>query len=145
MLSSSNAHALLESCTVSAVAASFGSYSPFAAAPLDTVGRVDVTCRVILLAVMVGYTITLSEGGSGSFAERRMSAGSHPLSYNLYANAARTNVWGNGSDGTSAASFWGLLGVGDHVMSYSVYGRISAGQNVAPGVYSDLVVVTVNY
>jgi spore coat protein U-like protein len=35
--------------------------------------------------------------------------------------------------------------VGSNISSYTVYGRIPAGQDAAAGTYLDTIVVTVNY
>jgi spore coat protein U-like protein len=142
LASSQAAHAL--SCTVSANATSFGSYSTFSPTALDGVGNVRVSCSN-LISILVNYTILLSTGSSGSYSPRHMASGANSLGYNLYTNAARTIVWGNGSAGTSALSDGYLLGVLTVTNNYPVYGRVAAGQNVPPGAYTDTIVVTVNY
>ena len=38
------------------------------------------------------YTLTLSQGGSGTYSQRAMSNGSNSLPYNLYANPAFTQI-----------------------------------------------------
>lgn len=142
------AHAILATCTVSASSTSFGNYSPFDVAPLDGIGNVQVTCRGLLglVDLLVFYDIGLSTGASGSYAARSLSSGAYALSYNLYTNAARTTVWGDGSGGSALVSGSHLLIIlVDTVRDYPVYGRILAGQNVAPGAYADTILVTVNY
>ena len=72
-----------------------------------------------------------------------MRSGGNSLSYNLYLNAARTTIWGDGSGGTSvhgpvAAPLLGSVTV-------NVFGRITARQNVGVGAYSDVIVATINY
>ena len=131
-------------CSVSASGTNFGSYSIFNPAPLDAVGNIRVSCSN-LISILVNYTILLSPGASGSYAARRMSNGGNNLAYNLYTNAARTAIWGNGSAGTSVLNDGYLLGLFTVTQNYSVYGRVVAGQNVPPGAYSDTIVVTVNY
>ncbi len=61
------------------------------------------------------------------------------LAYNIYLDAARTVVWGDGAGGTQT------LEVQNGDRSVSFYGRISAGQDVAAGPYSDAIVVTFNF
>jgi spore coat protein U-like protein len=141
----SAAHALA-SCSASANATAFGSYSPFGAAPTDSTGSVRVQCSLLgLLSVDVSYTIALSPGSSGSFASRRMSSGAGTLAYNLYADAARTAVWGDSSGASASVADGYLLGLLTVRRDYPVYGRIAAGQNVPPGNYVDVITVTVNY
>ncbi len=135
----------LADCSVSAVSTSFGSYDPFGAVAVDSTGSVTVSCQ-FLIGVLVGYTIQLSSGTGGSYAPRTLSGTGYQLDYNLYTNAGRTAVWGDGSGGTNTVSDGYLVSVLFPVVrNYTVYGRLPAGQNVPPGSYTDTVIVTVNY
>ncbi|WP_020649845.1 Csu type fimbrial protein [Solimonas variicoloris] len=136
--------ALLESCSASTSAVSFGNYSPFSSVDLDTTGTVTVTCTA-LLSIAVNYTIKLGPGVSGSFNPRRLSTGPYTLNYNLYTNSTRTSVWGDGTGSTQTVSDGYALGLLIVTRNYTVYGRLPARQNAASGVYSDTVVVTVEY
>jgi spore coat protein U-like protein len=134
------------SCNASAQPVAFGNYNPLASGPNDSAGTVNVTCSLVLgLSLLVSYNISLSTGGSGSYAARSMSSGSNALSYNLFTDATRLLVWGNGAGGTSRISNSYLLGALPIVSNHPVYGRIPAGQNVPPGVYGDTILVTVEY
>lgn len=134
------------SCSVSAISTSFGVYSPLSPGALDGTGQVTVRCEQLLISILVSYTIQLSSGSSGSYAPRNMNGPGYQLAYNLYNDASHTQVWGDGSLGTGVVSDGYLLGIIFPVVrSYNVYGRIPAGQNVAPGSYTDSIVVTVNY
>jgi spore coat protein U-like protein len=145
-------YALLENCTVSTSGVSFGAYDVFSPAANDATGDVSVACTGIGLA---SYTILLSTG-SGSYASRLMSSGSHLLVYNLYVDPNRTIVWGDGSAGTQVINDSYLLlpviqALGPpqirttETRHYPVYGRIPARQNAYVGNYSDTLIVTVNY
>jgi spore coat protein U-like protein len=139
------AHALAE-CVVLASPVSFGVYSPFDAAPVTGSGSVSVQCSLAgLLSIDVQYTIQLSPGSNGGYADRRLVNGTRVLSYNLYTNGARTSVWGNGSAGTSTVTDGYLLGLLTTTRGYPVYGLIPAGQNVPAGTYNDTIVVTIDY
>lgn len=126
-------------CVATATGVSFGGYDPQSAAPDDAVGSVTIECptgRPNLFPV-----VSLSPGSSGDFNSREMRAAGTSLQYNLYTDATRVQVWGDGSAGTASVtvpvvSRWG---------SRSVYGRIPAGQLVTAGTYSDIIVVTVEY
>jgi spore coat protein U-like protein len=93
--------------------------------------------------------VTLSTGGGGSFAPRRLRAGTALLGYNLWSDPARSSIWGNGSSGTVIVS--GLLkvgpGVGNGVRTavHPIYGRIPALQDAAEGDYLDSIVATLTY
>lgn len=136
----------LASCTASASTTAFGTYLPTAASPLDSVGNVQVSCSLLgVISIAVAYTISLSTGSSGSYSQRVMSSGGPNLDYNLYSNASRTSIWGNGSGGTSTVSDGYLLGLLTTTRNYPVYGRVAAGQNVPAGTYGDTITVQVDY
>lgn len=125
-------------CSVDPTSVAFGVYSPFNVASTDTAGTLRVSCDT----VTVGYTVLLSAGSAGSYSPRRLSGGGYTLSYNLYADALRTVIWGDGSGGTTTVSgAFALPGAVDH----TVYGRVPARQNVGAGSYSDAVTVTINF
>jgi len=137
-------------CTVSAVGVNFGIYDPYLNTPEDSVGEITVTCTHLSgPAIEVRYTVTLSTGGSGSFAPRRLRAGPALLGYNLWSDPALSSIWGNGSSGTVIIS--GLLkvgpGVGNEIRSavHPIYGRIPALQDAAEGDYLDSIVATLTY
>lgn len=122
------------SCTVSAVSAAFGGYDVFQQQATETTGSVTVTCHSTTT-----YTISLS-AGSGTFAARVMKNGTQQLNYNLFTDAQRLTVWGDGTAGTSTVSATATGG------SYTVYGMIPALQKtVGAGSYSDTITVTVTY
>jgi spore coat protein U-like protein len=133
-------------CTASASATNFGTYSPTSPSALDGTGNVQVSCSLLgVISILVSYQIQLSAGTSGSSASRTLSGPDASLTYNLYTNASRMAIWGDGSGGSSTVSDGYLLGLLTTVKNYPVYGRIVAGQNVPPGSYGDTIVVTVNY
>jgi spore coat protein U-like protein len=120
-------------CTVSAQSVAFGSYDVFSAQPLDGAGNVSVNC-----SPSASYTVTLSAGG-GSYSQRQMSSANDVLNYNLYTNASRSIVWGDGSAGTST------VGGSGESANHTVYGRVPAGQNRKVGSYGDTIIVTVTF
>jgi spore coat protein U-like protein len=68
--------------------------------------------------------------------------GGTELLYNLYTNAARSVIWG---DGVTGASVPLRVGRNGRVESRTVYARIPPRQPAAPGSYLDTVVVTFTY
>lgn len=124
-------------CSISVSGVNFGGYDVFAAAPTDSVGQVTLVC---LLDDNV--SVTISKGSSNSFTSRAMQNGTERLSYNLYRDAARTSVWGDGSNGTSSYVVPFVLLTNTPL---PVYGRIPPGQDVRTGSYSDTVTVVVNF
>jgi spore coat protein U-like protein len=113
----------------------FGTYDPFSATPLDAAGSISFLCLPATSAV-----VTLSRGSAPTFVPRQMRQGAEVLQYNLYRDASRTVIWGDGTGGTSSYGSGLVL-----YQSVSVYGRVFPRQNAAAGSYSDSVLVTVNF
>lgn len=130
------------SCSiVSVVSVALGGYDPFSSYPLDSAGSITFNCTNVGANDVI--YISLSRGDSSSFVPRRMTNGGGTLEYNLFLDAARTQVWG---DGTSGTSQYGPVKPpeGDN-STLTVYGRIPASQNVWVGAYTDAIVVTISY
>jgi spore coat protein U domain-containing protein, fimbrial subunit CupE1/2/3/6 len=138
-------------CTASATGVAFGVYNQFAASPLDSTGTVSFSCSLTFpsSASNVKYTIGLSSGGSGSMLARQMTSVPNQLAYNLYTSSAYAQIWGDGTSGTGVVSNTmklGSPGFGwDQTDTYTIFGRILAGQNALPGTYSDTIIVTVTF
>jgi spore coat protein U-like protein len=132
------------SCSVSATSVSFGNYNPAATSPTTSTGTIGVNC---LISTSDTITVALSTGLSGSYTARTMLSGTNTLTYNLYLNSARTEIWGNGTGGTSEFSdtIAGGTGGGGGGFATTVFGEIPAQQNPFPGSYSDTITVTVNF
>jgi spore coat protein U-like protein len=137
-------------CTVTAGGVAFGVYDQVATTPDDSTGTVTVTCVNTGPAnTTVNYSVALSTGASGAYSQRYMTAGTPRLDYNLYRDAARTIVWGDGTGGSSLIA--GTLtvgpgqGNGTKSAAYTVYGRAPALQDAAPGTYADTIVVTLTF
>ena len=72
-----------------------------------------------------------------------MLNGSEPLNYNLYRDAARTAIWGDGTGGTQVYS--DPRTPRNQNVTLTVYGRIPAGQDVSVGTYTNTVTATINF
>jgi len=138
-------------CSVAATGVNFGAYDISLPAPNDSTGNVTVTCSYLPPggATDVNLQAALSPGVSGSYSPRQMAFGSARLNYNLFLDAARSSIWGNGlsATGIATASFKVGPGVGNGTRSAEllVYGRVPALQMVGMGAYSDTIVVTVTF
>jgi spore coat protein U-like protein len=127
-------------CTISTTAVSFGNYDVFASSPLDAAGQVSFRCTGIS---PVSVTVTLDKGGAPTFNPRRLLQGGEALNYNLYRDAARTNIWGDGTGGTGTYTQLIILSLLGQTITVPVYGRIPASQNVGVGTYTNTVTATI--
>jgi len=131
-------------CNVSATGISFGPYDVFAPSPLDSTGSVSVSCDELPPADVV---IEIGPSpGSGGFSPRQMRHLSLPdrLSYNLFTDASRSSVWGDGTAGTQTVFLKNVKRQKPPVMT-TIYGRIPPGQNVPVGAYTDTLTVTITW
>jgi spore coat protein U-like protein len=131
---------VINNCTISTAAVSFGPYDPVVAndtANLDGTGTVTIACTKGTTA-----TITLGTGQNVSGSTRRMKdAGTNFLSYEIYLDSGRTTVWGTtGSNILTPAAAPSRVG-----RNFTAYGRIPAGQDVPSGSYTDSIQATVNF
>ena len=131
-------------CNVSAANLAFGAYDSFRTAPTDSAGNVAVICSGAPGST-VSYSIALNAGGAGNFSPRRMRSTSGVLSYNIYVDAARSAIWGDGNGNSTVATDSYALSTPSQSRNYPIYGRIFSGQNAPIGVYSDSIVVTLSY
>jgi spore coat protein U-like protein len=126
------------SCTISTVSGvAFGTYDVAATTPLDSTGALRLDCNGAAKSVIVD----LGRGNAPTFNPRFMRNGASQLSYNLFLDAARTSLWG---DGTAGTSHYGATNP-PNVVDLTIYGRIPALQDLPIGSYADTVVVTVNF
>jgi spore coat protein U-like protein len=113
---------------------SFGAYNPALGTPDDSTGTFRFNCNPTNLRPRVSLST-----GAGTYAQRQMVMGAERLNYNLYRDAARTQIWG---DGTAPSVF---LNRARRNTTYTIYGRAPAGQWVAAGNYTDTITITLLY
>ncbi len=122
-------------CNLTTASMDFGTYQAGATANLDVTGSIRYT-------QCVGLTLTLELGPganpSGTTRRMRSDAGGF-LTYEIYKNSARTSVFGSGTAGLT------LTAPTSGAQTVSIFGRIPAGQTVAPGTYSDTVAITLTF
>jgi spore coat protein U-like protein len=129
---------VLSVCGVAATPLAFGNYSATNTSPTDATAVVTALCTA-----GVSYTLAMDGGlgSGGTVTSRVLTNGLNTLNYTVYSNAGRTTIWGDGTNSTSTVSGTaGLL-----PQTYTAYGRISAGQQSAAGVYLDAITVTLTY
>ena len=131
-------------CSITAGALTFGAYDPVVAnhsAALNGSATLPVNCTTGATAnITLDQGQNAASGSSNATPSRQMSdSNSHVLGYALFQDSAHTTAWGNTSG--SGASY---TGQGTNT-SVTVYGQITAGQNVPSASYSDTVVATVTF
>jgi spore coat protein U-like protein len=137
-LSSASAHALMSCAVMSVTGVGFGPYDPQDATPVDSTGSISYRCTDVGPGDAV--EIRIGRGNSSRFVPRSMIQGNARLEYNLFVDAARTVVWGDGTGGTAVYTRRVPDGT---IVAVPVFGRLPPRQNVVSGDYSDLVVITV--
>ena len=116
----------------------FGAYNPFATAPLDSAGTISYDCPPPLRPEISMSRGWFASGYTNRYMRRFFPSDS--LAYNIYLDAARTVVWGDGTVGTQV-----LHAPPGNNQTVSCYGRIEPGQDVSAGNYFDVVTVTFNF
>jgi spore coat protein U-like protein len=130
---------IVDECKVqNAPVLDFGNAQGVLDAAVDASTSIDIQCTNT-----TPYNVWLDAGaGAGAtVADRLLTSGAGAtISYSLYQDAARAQVWGV-TEGTDTVAD---TGDGD-VQTFTVYGRIPAQTTPAPGLYTDLVMITVDY
>ncbi len=123
-------------CTITTAPVSFGLYDTITGTAVTGTGTVNVACTM----GASGLSIDLSTGANGPSATgttRAMNSGASILNYELFTDSGHGTVWSTGyatGDAPSKAS-----------RAFTVYGLISANQDVPAGSYSDTVIAKINY
>jgi len=135
-----------QSCTIGTNTVAFGVYDPLALPPLDTASGISVSCSRNGGFPFVIYRIDLNTGQAGAYIPRAMTNGASQLNYNLYTNASRSNIWGDGAGGTNSVFGFMFIPNGQtRTRRHTVYGRSFAGQTVSTGSYLDTITATVTF
>jgi spore coat protein U-like protein len=127
---------VIATCNIDAQDLQFNNYNPINAAALDAQTTISLTCTN---GTPYALSLNLGNGSGASTATRFMtSAANNKLSYILYRDAGRTQLWGQtaGSD-TLAGTGTGTAA------TVNVYGRVPMQQTLPAGSYTDTITVTV--
>lgn len=125
-------------CAIETRPLSFGIYDPEANTNVDAVGQVIYTCNNHAKKIRIEMTTGLAN----QFSPRMMHANSvDRLAYNIYLDATRQTIWGQGLYGTDVY-YDGNPPNGTPVI-VPAYGRIPPRENPPPGQYVDAVTVRV--
>lgn len=128
-------------CRVTLTPLNFGSYDPLgvhASAALDATATMQITCT------RGSHATILMDAGRAPLASsglRGLVAADQVLGYQIFRDASRTEVWGEGAD--AMRFVWSNSST--TAQDVVVYGRIPPGQEVAAGTYGDVVTATVDF
>jgi spore coat protein U-like protein len=127
---------VISSCTVLPGTLSFGNYNPTNGTAQDVDGSFIVTCTTGTAPV-----VGLGLGNNAAGSTRRMVSGLQFLTYEIYKETGRTNVWGDAGAATvTLAAAPSIL-----PQTIAVYGRIPANQSASTGVFLDTVAITLTF
>jgi spore coat protein U-like protein len=126
------------SCAISATGVNFGSYNVFSAAPVQSTGGLTFRCGAAVQTVR----ISLTTGQSGTFSPRTLAGTGDGLAYNLYRNAGRTEIWGDGSGGTFDVP---MTPEKNTWIPLTIYAQIPPLQDVRAGAYADTITAIINF
>jgi spore coat protein U-like protein len=116
----------------------FADYDPLlhnATEQLDGAAQMTMVCT---RGAQASIVIDAGRHSTGSY--RALTGGAQQVSYQLYRDEGRTQVWGSGGSALQFVS----NGVA-RPEQVTVYGRIPPGQEVQSGVYTDVVTATVDF
>ena len=128
---------IIDGCTVLTAEMVFDVSAGPDSGPIDSSTQIEIECTRLAL-----FRVDLDTGSNASGTQRRMRNPSGDfLPYEIYRNAARTQVWGSGWGNAPWGIAWGL-GRG----SMTAYGRIaSLPANLSAGTYEDVVTISITF
>ena len=136
---------VVSSCTISTASISFGNYDPVVtnnATPLDANATVTVACTSGA-ATTIGMSQGANQAATSTAAVplRQMASGANRVRYDLYQDSLRAVRWGD----VGTASSMAYTSMGMAAQTFTIYGRMPGGQDVATGAYADTVTATIQF
>ncbi|MCT7951351.1 spore coat U domain-containing protein [Ancylothrix sp. C2] len=129
------------SCTITPSPLNFGFYDVFSTTPLTASSSLQIACTSPGNSTVQSVTTSLTRGNAPTFNPRQMrNNANESLNYNIFTDASRTIIWGDGTNGTTTIVRNNVLTV-----TLPIQGAIPAGQNVRAGTYTDIINITINF
>lgn len=136
--------AVATSCTVSSLGVNFGLYNNADGLPTSSTGTVSVRCQSPIIGLLINYQISFNSG-NGTIPQRKMRNGSSELNYNLYRNSGFTSILGDSiGQVISGGMLLSLLNI-PITNNHTIYANIPPGQPAIPGIYTDVITMTVTF
>jgi spore coat protein U-like protein len=127
-------------CTItSSPKLGFPSYDVFVATPTTTSQIAKFKCDVAQTTISIGIGQSATSGSIGN-RQLAQSPGTGRLNYNIYKDGGYSNLWGDGTAGTTTL----MVNTTAKTTSVPIYGKIDPGQDAPVGTYKDTVIVSVN-
>ncbi|WP_206956027.1 Csu type fimbrial protein [Trinickia acidisoli] len=128
---------VINDCNINATNVTFAATSVTTTA-LNATGSITAQCTS-----GDAWRIALNGGSSGSVTAREMqrSGGGGTISYQLYTNSTHSQIWGDGTSGTTMETG---TGTGNSVV-LTVYGEVPSQTTPLPGSYSDTITATISF
>lgn len=134
-----------QSCTATAVAPVFGSYSSGGGDRLSN-GSVTVACTVLgTVPLSVVYSVNIGLGTQADGLQRKLLGSGQSLNYNLFCDSSLSRIWVDGLGGSCSAQGGNAALLGNLLTVFPVYGKLPGGQTVPAGAYSNALTVQVLY
>ncbi len=130
-------------CTITAGSLAFPNYNTVTGAQIDATANLTVACsKGALTSITLGQGLNPAALSTDLAPLRRMknSSTTDVLSYALFQDSSRLVPWGN-----TALTGSTYVPSSAAPTNLSVYGRITATQDVPAGSYADTVVVTISF
>lgn len=130
------------SCLITGGTLAFGVYDTITGSAIDSSTTISVECTAgAVTTITLGQGANADTGSTDAAPLRRLSDGGiNRLSYSLFTDAGRTAVWGN-----TAGTGKGYTAANANPANQTVYGRLTANQDVPAGAYTDSVVATITF
>jgi spore coat protein U-like protein len=132
------ADAAVSTCSISSTGLIFSPYDTQTKAQVDGAGTISVTCTGS--GKSTNLSLNLGGGNAGTCTDRKMANGTAMLTYNIFRDSSRVSNW---CDGGSKLDIEMDFATGaTQTRTYTMYGRVSLGQNPTFATYTDLLTVT---
>jgi spore coat protein U-like protein len=136
---------VVNNCILNSTNIAFGNYDPTAAAALAATGTVTAKCtKGDVVSVALGQGSNPATGSTAAVPARQMANGTNMLPYHIYIAGTGTTEWGTGTVGTNEPAAQTSAAVATP-LTFTTYGSLPAGADVAAGAYSDSVIATVTF
>jgi spore coat protein U-like protein len=133
-------------CTITCTNIVFTAFNPYDANFERVNGSMTVKCTNSGVSKSITYYIGSQGGNSTDYSARYVKNGTNNVSYNIYIDAAYTQILGDTSNRTSyITTTYTLAKNGSRTDSYTIYGKIPVQPLAKPMTYTDSLICGVQY